>query len=155
MGPVKKARSRWIKPMGVARILARREQQRLDDVLRAAGAAERRLDDLDRLDRADTAEMQRQFALADEHGLRQMPAYLAGLRARQAMRLAERRLLQADLVRLRDQARLHHRETEKFEIVDAASVEALRQVRVAKDRAASAELAAAGFIRRRREAEHS
>jgi hypothetical protein len=141
--------------MGVARLLARREQQRLDDVLRAAGVVGRRLDELDRQDRADTAEMQRQFTLADEHGLRQMPAYLAGLRARQAMRLAERRLLQADLKRLRNQARLHHRETEKFEIVDAASVEALRQARMARDRAASAELAAAGFIRRRREADRN
>lgn len=136
--------------MAVAHLLARRERQRLDDVLRAAAAVERRLAELERRDRADVAEAGRQFAVADAHGLRQMPAYLAGLRARRAARATERGALQAELEELRRRILLHHREAEKFETVDAARRERERRERSAKERTAMAELATIGFALRRR-----
>lgn len=136
--------------MAVAQLLARRERQRLDDVLRAAGAVERRLAGLERQDRDDVAEAGRQFAVANQHGLRQMPAYLAGLRGRQAARAAERAALQAELDALRQRILLHHREAEKFETVDAAAQERERKARLAGERAVAAELATIGFVMRRR-----
>lgn len=135
--------------MAVAHLLARRERQRLDDVLRAAGAVERRLAGLERQDRDDGVEAGRQFALANQHGLRQMPAYLAGLRGRRAARAAERAALQAELDALRQRTLLHHREAEKFEIVDAAAQERERKARESKEQAGLSELALLGFTARR------
>ncbi|WP_026869952.1 hypothetical protein [Inquilinus limosus] len=136
--------------MNVARLLARREQQRLDDVQRTAVAVERQLDELERQDRADMAESSRQFTLADEHGLRQMPAYLAGLRARRADRARERLALQEQLEQLRRRVLLHHREAEKFATVDAAARERTRKARAVKAEAALSDLATLGFAVRRR-----
>lgn len=136
--------------MAVAHLLARRERQRLDDVLRAAGVVERRLAGLERQDRDDGIEAGRQFAVANQHGLRQMPAYLAGLRGGRAARAAERAALQAELDGLRQRILLHHREAEKFETVDAAAQERERRAKDAKDRAVMAELAAIAFAQRRR-----
>ncbi|OWJ64727.1 hypothetical protein [Inquilinus limosus] len=137
--------------MAVAQLLARRERQRLDDVLRAAGAVERLLAELDRQDRDDIAESGRQFTVADQHGLRQMPAYLAGLRARRAARTVERLALQAELEVLRRRILLHHREAEKFETVDAAARERERKARLADEQAEAAELAILGLVLRQRD----
>jgi flagellar export protein FliJ len=139
--------------MAVAHLLARRERQRLEDVLRAAGAVERRLAALDRQDRDDDAESGRQFAAADQHGLRQMPAYLAGLRARRTARAVERAALQAELEALRRRILLHHREAEKFETVDAAAREQERKARASKEQAVLSDLAVLSFAARRHQAD--
>lgn len=136
--------------MSAARLLARRQRRQLDDALAEAAVLKRRLAQLDHDEAAEAVEADRQFAQADAHGLRQMPAYLAAVRARKAGRARDRAALHQALEALQPRILLHHREAEKFETVEAARQDQTRLDRKRREQGVIGDLAMIGFITRRR-----